>query len=421
MATLDDLRAAFQDLADDAPRSCPSDYRSRRAAELPDVHDTRQVRRQVPRWVPPLAAAVAAAVVAGAVVAIEHSTGHRTPPAHTRSATESPIPHGSAFCTATLPPVSVGPIPLGTTVDSLDGAFTDGSLIVGLGQGRATTLKRVSVDDGQTINLLSVPARSGATVSAEVAGVHALLMVSRNQTIDQLYAYNGSEFQQTRVVPKTPIAFSGTVDSATIMDGTAYWDERTSSAATSGRVVAYDITTGKRRVAWQGTFPDRNHQVVATAGGVYLGALGTPATVLIAARHLPAAVAAHMTPDIRESLLVSGDLTLVANGGPPAYAWLTSPTSRVLNVWRSGMSVPQRVDLGTGSPQLVNAGSAEFSFDGRWLYAGPERLLIDLDTNAMARLPGAGTHDVIAGVLLAGIDGTNVTRIPITDLPDLHC
>ena len=410
MATLDDLRSAFQDLADDAPRTCPSDFRHRRTAALADQRVVRPARRRIPRWAPPVAAAAAAAVVAGTVVAIEHGTGHPTPPSKS----------GSAFCIATLPPAWVSPIPLGSTIHSLDGAFPDGSLIVAVGQGSATTLKRVA-GDGETITLLSVPAASGATVSAAVAGTHALLMVTRDHTISALYAYDGSALQETPVVPKTAISFAGVVDSATIMGGTAYWDERASHVATDGRVVAYDIATGAKRVVWQGTFPDGSQHLAQTAGGVYLGALGKPTTVLIAARPLPPAVAVHMTPAIRESLLVSGGMSLVTNGGSASYAWLTNAAARVLEVWSPGMAQPEHRNLGAGSPELVSAGFAEFSFDGRWLYAGPENLLIDLDTSAMARLPSTGAPYVLAGPYLVGFDGANITRLPLTDLADLHC
>lgn len=424
MATLDELRAAFRDLADDAPTTCPTDFQHRRGAVLPSVagrDDLGPARRRVPRWVPPLAAAVVAAAVAGAVVAIQHGNGHRVSPGKSRSVTTSPAPHGNAFCAATLPSAWwVDPIELGSNIEAVTPS-TDGTLIVTLAQGSTTETKNVILGNGEAMPLLSEPVQPGVTVDAAADGGHGVLMVRRNHTVTRLYLYDDRDVVIVHnTVQKKQLTFSGIVDDATVMAGTVYWDERGSVTARSGRVIAYDIATGTRRAVWHGTFPDRSTPVLRTAaGGVYLGAPGSPGTVLIAARKLPAIVAAQTTPAVRERLLVSDSNS---PGGGASYAWLSSATARVLNVWHPGETAPERVELGTGSPRVVSAqGVADFSIDGRWLYDSQERMLADLDTHAIARLPGDAGPYFMSGPILAGVSGSQLTQLPLTDLPELHC
>lgn len=402
-----------------------------RAAEIPAVGDVGRARRRTPRWVPPLAAAAAAAAVAGTVVAIQHSTGHPSPPANSSGVTHpapthtsSPTPNGSKFCTTTLPSAwqqaLTTPLDLGSSndVDWGGPAFTDGSLIFGLGLSRTTGLARVAPDDSVT-DLLSVAARSGETVSASTDGDQAVLMVSRVATVTQLFAYD------ERTQQKTPISLpaTGIIDDATVMDGTIYWDERASHAADTGRVIAYDAATGTTRVAWHGAFPhvqnnplDPIETTVATsAGGVYLGPQGQQNTVLIAPRSLPPVVATQMTPAIRERWLVSDGTS---------YAWLTSWGAHVLHLWSPGMSAPKHLRLGAGAPELIGGdnSAAYFSIEGHWLFAPlQENLLLDLDTGAMAKLPGRNTAYFTGGGYLVGLPGSGITRLQLTDLPGLHC
>jgi hypothetical protein len=240
--------------------------------------------------------------------------------------------------------------------------------------------------------------------------------------VDRLVAYN------ERTGQKKPIELpSATVDSATVMDGTVYYDERASNSAQTGQVVALELSTGSTDVAWQGEFPHAEDpsgsletSLQTLAGGVYLGTPGSKTALLVAPRSLPKAVAATMTPDIRESLLVS-------NG--TAYAWLgghSLPLSNLLYFWSPGMSTPAQLTLGGGFPELIGGdnGTARFGIAGHWLFTSLQRpTVVDLSTGAMITLPGRATSYFLLGGNLVGVPpgASRLTRLPLTGAPDLHC
>jgi hypothetical protein len=85
------------------------------------------------------------------------------------------------------------------------------------------------------------------------------------------------------------------------------------------------------------------------------------------------------------------------------------------------MSAPMHLRLFSGPGELTSGDNSEpvFATERHWLLV--RNALIDLDTHAMTRLPGRSTVYSIDGGYLFGVGGSPVTRLHLTNLPDLHC
>ncbi len=433
--------------------------RMSREPTAPGVDDLRAARsRHAPRWIPPLAAAAAAAAIAGVVVAIQHSGGHPTPaaapsdstsalptdssatstnpsPTDTSGTSTSPSPTDTSLptsgelgvCTATLPPgwqqALNTPANLGSNARPI-AAFSDGQMLVANGQSTSSTSSGAELalvaSDGTSHALLAAPA--GNFVWASADGDTAALMLMRGgtgydqgATVARLVAYDESTKKQMQVT----LPSSGVVDGATVMDGKVFFDERASTSAASGQIVAFDMATDTTKVVWQGNFPRLWYDgpIPRTqAGGVYLGDPGMPQTVLVAPRDLPKVVAAHMTPTIREQYLATDGTT---------YAWLeTADPGQPLDVWSPGMSAPSHFMPSAGFPSPLVGGDngiAAFEIDSHWLLVSGQRL-VDLDTGATVTLsapPGVG-YRLLDGWIVGESPQRN-TRLPLVGLSHLRC
>lgn len=210
-------------------------------------------------------------------------------------------------------------------------------------------------------------------------------------------------------------------NSAAVLDGRVYWDQRGSYAADHGVVRSYDLATGALRTVYSGKIG----YTEVTAVGLVLQ-IGERQRVIVPAQ-LPAPVDRAVSSDERARLGTDGT----------AYAWTVSP--RILGWWAPGEAAPtyRRLPKGMSIQDFVDPPLVAGQF------VVTTSILTDMRTGASARLPtttgGVTRPDfyLSRSGLLAGlgftetaghyIDGywadaaMTVLRIDTTSLPPVTC
>jgi hypothetical protein len=404
----------------------------------PSWRGSDEAPRKPHRWLAPLIAAAIVLAVAGGVIAIEHSSGptqptHPTPvqsliPSPTATPTPSPTDTVQRACRTTLPAewetaIKDGTITAGALSAMPLSVGADGSVLVARDFGSSRDVAVVS-PDGKPRRIYSIASPDQNQVEDGVLEGHwALVPVIRlprgangvDPTVVRLVLVNTTSLATRTLATATDADVQhgrNVVDGATMFNGRVYYDFRPVYGKSAGVVHEYDIATGADRIIASGKV-GAPHLYGRGVGWTDSG-LDTPI-----ARALPAPVDRDT-----DSLRAANELTTDGT----AFAWMDSPHR--IAWFGAGSTQPTRIVVpDKDQVDVVQVVGPIVLFEGD----GTGLQVLDARTGATAVVSQLGSglqpyglarDGVYAGYTFSGsfkTSPTEVVRIDVTKLPELHC
>jgi hypothetical protein len=338
------------------------------------------------RWLPVLAAAAVVVLVAiGVAIGLRgrdsnpptRPTPHPTPTVVPTVCT-TPLPGSwrDAFRSAGVDVGGIGGTPLSVAADGTVVVYRDGG--VHPGDPRDVVLVR----PGQAPHAVySVPNPDTFNVQSAYLDGHWLVVAigyhgrppkgtipgdSPMPNVRKLVVLDLETGTQKTIAGMSPADFKygrRSIQSATLLDGSVYWDERNRYAARTGVIKAYRLDSGTTRTVYRGPIG----YVVGGAAGIV-----SDSRVIV-----PAA----MPEPVRSATNPTTAVTAATDGS--AWAWLTN--AHTLGYWRPGQATPTYLHLRSAVESRYWPGDLVVS--GEFVFIDGDQV-VDTRSHAVAALSG---------------------------------